>query len=225
MDSYTIDPAVRALGVVFRAAIVRGVTPRKKDPRVERTKKRAALVAAGVDLEADPILRGYHDLFAAVGATDDDAMASPEWLLRLIARRGALPTINTVVDTYNAVSVERLIVASAHDLDTLQGAVRVVRTTGKEVFYPLGSSTGEPLRTGEWAAVDDTHALCRMNCKQSDVSKVQADTTNLFIYTQGNRATDEAYVRDSLVAVCERIVEMNGGAYHVLPERADDCYA
>ncbi len=227
MDSYTIDPAVRALGVVFRAAIVRGVAAGKKDPRVERAKKRAALAAASVDLAANPILRGYRALFAAVGATDEGAMASPEWLLRLLARRGTLPTINTVVDTYNAVSVERLIVASAHDLDTLRGAVRVVRTTGREVFCPLGSTTGEPLRTGEWAAVDDTHALCRMNCKQSDVSKVRADTTNLFIfiYTQGNRATDEAYVRDSLVAVCERIVEMNGGVYRLLPERADDSYA
>lgn len=221
MDSYVIDPRVRALGVVFHAAIVRGVVARKKDPRVERAKKRAALGAAGVDLEADPILRGYRALFAAVGVTDGEAMASPEWLLRLIARRGTLPTINTVVDTYNTVSVERLIVASAHDLDALRGAVRVVRTTGREMFYPLGSTTGMLLRAGEWAAVDDTHALCRMNCKQSEISKVRADTTNLFIYAQGNCATDEAYVRDSLVAVCERIVEMNGGEYRLLPERAE----
>jgi DNA/RNA-binding domain of Phe-tRNA-synthetase-like protein len=222
MESYTIDPYVRALGVVFHAAIVRGVTARKKDPRVERAKKRAVMSAAGVDLEADPILCGYRALFTAVGATDGDAIASPEWLLRLIARRGTLPTINTVVDTYNAVSVERLIVASAHDLDALRGAVRVMRTTGREVFYPLGSASGEPLRAGEWAAVDDAHALCRMNCKQSELSKVQANTTNLFIYTQGNRATSEAYVRDSLVAVCERIVEMTGGAYRLLPQRTEN---
>lgn len=225
MDSYTIDPTVRALGVVFRAAIVRGVTVHKKDPRVEQAKKRAARGAAGVDLADDPILRGYRALFTAVGATDDDAMASPEWLLRLIARRGTLPTINTVVDTYNAVSVERLIVASAHDLDALRGAVRVVRTTGREVFYLLVSASGEPLRAGEGAAVDDAHALCRMNCKQSELSKVQANTTNLFIYTQGNRATSEAYVHDSLVAVCERIVAMNGGAYSLLPERTEDSHA
>jgi DNA/RNA-binding domain of Phe-tRNA-synthetase-like protein len=221
MDSYVIDPRVHALGVVFRAAIVRGVVARKKDPSVERAKKRAALGAAGVDLEADPILRGYHALFASVGATDGEAMASPEWLLQLIARRGTLPTINTVVDTYNTVSVERLIVASAHDLDALHGTVRVVRTTGREMFYPLGSATGMLLRAGEWAAVDDTHALCRMNCKQSDISKVRADTTNLFIYVQGNRATDETYVHDSLVAVCERIIETNGGEYGPLLERVE----
>lgn len=192
---------------------------------MERAKKRAVLGAAGVDLEVNPILRGYRDLFAAVGATDGEALASPEWLLRLITQRGTLPTINTVVDTYNAVSVERLIVASAHDVDTLHGVVRVVRTTGREVFYPLGSASGMLLHPGEWAAVDDTHMLCRMNCKQSELSKVQADTTNLFVYSQGNRATSEAYVRDSLVAVCERVIEMNGGAYSLLPERTEDPHA
>jgi len=32
-------------------------------------------------------------------------------------------------------------------------------------------------------------------------------------------------VRDSLVAVCERIVEMNGGVYRLLPERTADFHA
>lgn len=127
-----------------------------------------------------------------------------------------LPTINTIVDTYNAVSVERLIVASAHDLDALRGTVRVVRTTGSELFFPLGSSEGASLRAGEWAAIDDAHTLCRMNCKQSDRSKVRPETTNLFIYVQGNRATDATYVRESLVAVCEQVTAINGGAYTLL---------
>lgn len=77
MESYTIDPGVRALGVAFQAAVVHGVTTRKKDPRVDTARRQAARIAAGIDSATHPILRGYQDLFAAVGATDAGAVASP----------------------------------------------------------------------------------------------------------------------------------------------------
>jgi len=214
---YWVDEKATKVGVKFQVAEIYGVTVKKKNPELEKDKKAIAELVRKTDYSRNPILLGYEKLYVTAGVKN--AVASPTSLLQLVKEKGVLPTINTVVDAYNVKSLKTKLVVSAHDLDKLKGDVRIETTTGKEVFYPLGSTTGETLPVNEWAAVDDVHTLCRLNCKQSELSKVTQSTKNLLIYVQGSEATSDEYLHQSLVAICENVVKYNGGKYVVLKEK------
>ena len=215
--AYWVDTLATEVGVKFQVAEIHGVKVKRKNSKLEKEKEVIAEVVERVDYVNDPILLGYKKLFETIGAKN--ILSSPDSLLQLVKGKGGLPTINTVVDAYNVKSLTTRLVVSAHDLDKLTGDIRIVTTTGREVFYPLGSTTGERLPIKEWAAVDDNHVLCRLNCKQSELSKVTLVTKNLLIYVQGNKTTSDEYLRQSLVDICEYIVKYNGGEYVALAKK------
>lgn len=215
---FWVDAWSANVGVKFIAAEVHGLKVSKKSRVLEEAKKQTLATVSAIDIACHPVLQGYRDLFSAIHV---EAISSPEWLLRVIASHGHLPMINTVVDAYNDVSARTCTVVSAHDLKYVEGDVRIEQTKGTEVFFPLGSKEPETLPADEWAGKADNHILCRLNCKQSDLSKVTLQTTDVLVYVQGNRVTDRAYLENALVEVCESIVHFNGGHYWLLTERTD----
>lgn len=207
---FWIQPEAEAIGVKFLVAEIHGVKVTRQLAELEEEKRRVAHKMKGLDPYNQPILLAYRRLLDSVGATSE--VASPEFLLRLVIRNGRLPTINSVVDAYNTASLETLIVASAHDLEKVEGNPGISMMTGTEVFYPLGSSSPTVLPEGQWAGVADNHVLCQLNCKQSDLSKVTLETKNLLIYVQGNDYTTHDYLESALEQVCEALVRFNGGS-------------
>ncbi len=217
---FWIDDWVANAGVKFMAAEIHGVQVRKKNLDLEKSKKETVARVIHVDTRSHPVLQGYRDIFAALNI--GDAVASPEWLHQIIAQRGQLPQINTIVDAYNEVSLKSCVVVSAHDLAQVAGDVRIERTRGGEPFFPLGKKEVEALPAEEWAGKCDNHILCRLNCKQSALSMVTLQTTDLLVYVQGNRVTTAEYLKQTLIEVCEHIIVFNGGTYRLLPERRKD---
>lgn len=209
---YGIDPTAADHGIKLVACNIRGVAIKRKHEGLER--KRRDVFAATSHRPEDPVLRGYRDLFSALGI--ENAKASPEWLHQLLARTGKLPRISTAVDAYNLVSLTRNVVLSAHDLAQLDGIVRLQMVEDPELFLPIG---GEPemIPRGEWLIRDDRHVLCRLNCKQSELSKVTFETTDLLVYVQGNRATSDEYLASSIESACELITQFCGGRAERLP--------
>jgi DNA/RNA-binding domain of Phe-tRNA-synthetase-like protein len=213
---YWVDPSAAALGVKFQVALIHDVRPTRGElPELEELKDATVRAARAVDLETSSILAAYRHLFEQVGA--DSAVASPELLLRFAIDNGRLPKVNSVVDAYNAVSLQTLVVVSAHDLDRIEGNARILMTSGRELFYPLGSSEPVALPAGQWAGVVDNHVLCQMNCKQSELSKVTSRTKNLLIYVQGNPSISDEEMNAALADVCSAIVRFSGGRVEMLP--------
>ena len=211
-----VDAWSIGLGVKFMAAEIHRVRVQKKSPELETVKRMIANELVETEHPSQSILQGYRDLYSTLRITD--AVSSPEWLHKMIGVHGRLPQINTVVDAYNLISAKTSLVISAHDLKYVDGDVRIERTKGDEVFFPLGGEK-EILRADEWAGKADNHILCRLNCKQSDLSKVTLATSDLLIYVQGNPVTPAEYLRRVLVEVCQYIIHFNGGEYYLLPER------
>src|SRR5262245_36524565 len=121
---YWVDPRALALGVRVEFAVIRGLTVARQHPEIDRWRRPIQRELRTVDLAADPILAAYRPVNAAAG--NPTAVASPEYLLRLIRDHGKLPQINTVVDAYNVISAQARAVISAHDLGRLSGPVRMV---------------------------------------------------------------------------------------------------
>lgn len=206
---YLVDPMAYGIGVRVEFAVIRGLTVAPKHPELDRWRRPIQRELLSVDLMTDPILLAYRHLLAAAG--NPQAVASPEYLLRLIKDHGKLPQINTVVDAYNVVSAQTRAVVSAHDLGKLCGTLRMVLLTEPAPFEPLGSSSSETLPPGEFTICDDHHQLCRLNCKQSRLSSVHADTTDVLLYAQGNPALEGGHLKAALDAACQAICRFCGG--------------
>jgi DNA/RNA-binding domain of Phe-tRNA-synthetase-like protein len=206
---YYIDPATCEIGVRTEFAVIRDVTVQPRDLELNRWRRPIQRELREIDLDSDPILVAYRDLLSAVGASD--AVASPEYLLRLLQKNGKLPEINTVVDAYNVVSAQFRAVISAHDLGCLSGTLRMIRLTEAAPFEPLGSAPMEMLPAGEFTIRDDRHLLCRLNCKQSRLSSVTLSTRDLLLYAQGNPCLEGDALRAAMDAACEAIIRFSGG--------------
>lgn len=206
---YWFDPEAERIGVRFEVAVLRDVTVRREDPELESWKRRAQQALRQLVLQGDPILEAYRAVLAAAG--NPAAVASPAYLLDMVQRSGRLPRINTLVDTYNVCSAQTRAVASAHDLERLTGPVRLVRLRTPAPFHPLGAGIPETLPAGEFGVRDDRHMLCRLNCKQSRLSSVGLQTTNVLVYVQGNPALEGEALRAALDSICEAIRRFNGG--------------
>jgi len=69
---------------------------------------------------------------------------------------------------------------------------------------------------GEYACMDGERVICRMDIKQCDETKIDDNTSNVFIYVQGNKATSDKYIRTALKQACENIIKSCGGKYKIL---------
>lgn len=214
--NYWVEPKLYDIGVRVEFAVISGVTVAPTSPELEIWKRAIQKRLREADIDNDPVLIAYRRLLAAAG--NAEAVASPEYLLRLIQKHGRLPQINTVVDAYNIVSAETRAVVSAHDLDKLTGTLRMILLDEPLTFEPLGRGAPERLPPGEFTIRDDVHPLCRLNCKQSALSSVTPETRNLLLYAQGNPALEGDALRAALDVACEAIIRFSGGRREAVNE-------
>jgi methionyl-tRNA synthetase len=213
-NDWGIDPNAQKIGVSFRCAYVFGVNIKKKINSLNSFIKERRQKVLDIDPDSDPVLREYRAIFERLNIVD--VVSSPEYLVRLVHRSGKLPQINSVVDVYNQISSEYRVVASAHDLDKINGPVRLEIAHKKIPFEPIGAVNGEWINPGEWYVHDDKHSLCRLNCKQSRFSSTNLGTKNLFLYLQGNRMFSEEALLMVIREICIEIIRFNGGHYTIL---------
>ncbi|WP_396446441.1 B3/4 domain-containing protein [Actinomadura sp.] len=134
--------------------------------------------AAGKADAGDPHVEAWREAYRAFGAKPQRTRPSVDALLR---RANALPSINKVVDAYNAVSVEYALPIGGEDLDAYRGPARLVRAAGDEPFDVIAG--GEPAvehpDAGEVVWRDDAGVTCRRwNWRQCVRTRLTEDTEN-----------------------------------------------
>ncbi|GAA0553204.1 B3/B4 domain-containing protein [Actinomadura livida] len=160
--------------------------------------------AAGKADAADPHVEAWRDAYRAFGSKPQRTRPSVDALLR---RADALPSINKVVDAYNAVSVEYALPIGGEDLDAYQGPARLVRATGDEPFDVVAG--GEPAvehpAAGEVVWRDDAGVTCRRwNWRQCVRTRLTEHTKNgLFLLERL-----EPYPLDRLAEAGDRLAAM-----------------
>ncbi len=212
--SFTIDEDVKNLGINAFGAVIKGVKVKKKHEGLEKFKK-----SVQISQESE-IIDAYKDLYRAVGAGVDSSI---EYLNRIVQENKRLPTINTVVDSYNLIIVKRHINAGAHDLKKIIGnpRLKIITSEDKQTYIPLGQNNEEKIKSGEFACVDDKHVLCRLDVKQGEHTKIDESTKNVFVYVQGNSKTIDGSLKDALKEICEDIVKFCGGTYQFIEPKEE----
>ena len=134
----------------------------------------------------------------------------------LVQKSGQLPQINTTVDCYNIVSLRHGLVVGCHDIEKLKGNLRFVIVSGKETYIPLGSSQNKGVAKGEFAVVDDSQVVCRLDEKQCNDTRVTEHTRHLVFYVQGNRNTPLELLQKAANEIGELITKYCGGQFRFL---------
>ncbi|PIN85063.1 MAG: methionine--tRNA ligase [Candidatus Diapherotrites archaeon CG11_big_fil_rev_8_21_14_0_20_37_9] len=206
-----VSPELKKLDLKLVVAVIEGVKIKKKHEGLDR-QARETIKATDLDaVEESDVIKGYLELYDALDVEHDTHAVKN--LVELAKKSGKLPTINTVVDSYNLVSIEKGLIVGAHDLDKVKGNVAVRKATGKELYIPLGKTGAMKIDSKEYVFVDDCVVLCRMDVKQGEHTKVTNETKNVFLYVQGNKYTSNEYLESALKKICENITMYCGGSW------------
>jgi len=205
----SVTPEAKEYGINFKAALIRGVRVSNKSAKLESMKKLAIPAVERLDLADNEILNGFKELYKKSGAEGN--VPSAEKLVGLVKENGMFPNINTIVDTYNLVAVEKFLSIGAHDATKIKGDVKIKVSDGTERYVPLGKAEPAKLKPGEYVFVDGEKVICRMDVKQCNESKITKDTRDVFLYVQGNKLTSDKYLEEALEKICKLIVEIAGG--------------
>jgi DNA/RNA-binding domain of Phe-tRNA-synthetase-like protein len=156
------------------------------------TEQQAALARIGdTPLSELPSVNAWRRAFRAFGADPTQYRSAAEALLRRLTKQGSIPSINTLVDIGNLVSIRHALPVAILDLASIREGLTVRFATGEERFTDLGSGTTETPEPGEVIFIDAAgHVAARRWCwRQSAESASQATTTDMLITVEGHHDT------------------------------------
>jgi DNA/RNA-binding domain of Phe-tRNA-synthetase-like protein len=192
-------PTIRA-GVLRATGLANGPSPSELLDEY-RAEQHAASERLNANAIADlPSIAAWRRAFTRFGAKPTQHRNAAEALLRRLAKRGDIPSINTLVDIGNVVSIRYAIPVAVFDLAGIAGSTTVRFATGTERFTDLGSSGSIHPDPGEVIFVDsDNIVSARRWCwRQSAQSATSSATTDALIVIEGHHDAARQDVESAL---------------------------
>jgi DNA/RNA-binding domain of Phe-tRNA-synthetase-like protein len=158
--------------------------------KVEVTKQ----VREKYDLESlkdQPIFRAYRDFFWKIGIDPTKNRPAAEALIRRILGGRTVPNINSLVDTYNLVSIKSRIALATFDADKLEGDLLIRFSEEGEQFLGIGMEKPLLLKGGEIVITDNEKLIAVYPYRDADNTKVTEITENVTIIVCGAPGINE----------------------------------
>jgi DNA/RNA-binding domain of Phe-tRNA-synthetase-like protein len=121
-------------------------------------------VRSQVSLESiaeHPRIKPWRDAYKAFGAKPSEFRSSIEAMARRVLRGDELPSINTLVDIGNIVSLQHLLPVGGHSMDDLRQDIELRPARGDENFIAFGSTELEHPLPGEIIFAEGNTVLTR----------------------------------------------------------------
>ncbi len=196
-------------------AIIRGVEVKKSNEALEKAKEE--LLNTFEDLTTEQLgqyseIQSYRKLYKEMGVDWHSRRPSPEALLRRVALKKGLYTVNTCVDAYNLVVMKHRVSVGAFDLAEIQFPT-VLRFTklGEEILL-LGDEKPTLYKDTEVAYFDKKGGYnMDFNYRDAKRTAVQLETKDLFINVDGVYDISPKKVEEVLKESCDMIIKYCGG--------------
>jgi DNA/RNA-binding domain of Phe-tRNA-synthetase-like protein len=190
------------VGVIHAAGLANGPSPASlvRAFDVEQAAVRTRIGEA--PLSELPSLAAWRRTFRAFGVDPTAYRSAAEALLRRLTKRGSIPTISTLVDIGNLVSIRHALPVAVLDQRRVTGGTSVRFASGGESFTDLGSGAEGAPEPGEVIFIDAAGQVsARRWCwRQSVESASGPETREVVVTVEGHheRAADDvaAAVRD-----------------------------
>ncbi|MBA3850751.1 MAG: hypothetical protein H0X59_00055 [Chloroflexi bacterium] len=194
-------------GVIRATGVTNGPTP---DALAEEFAATQAAVRARIGttpLSEIPALAAWRRVFRGFGVDPTQYRSAAEGLLRRLTKQGEVPSIGTLVDLANLVSIRYALPVAVFDTGMIGGGTVVRFARGDERWTDLGSSTTERPAPGEVIFADEANVVvARRWCwRQSVASAVRGDTTEILVTVEGHHEGAGSDVDEALDEL-ERLV-------------------
>ncbi|WP_447825341.1 B3/B4 domain-containing protein [Aeromonas salmonicida] len=157
----------------------------------------------------------WADLFRKFGAKPQRTPCSAEALRKRVARDGSLPSIDPVVDLYNAISIEYAIPVGGENLTTYEGMPRLVVADGSELFDTMkgGEVAHESPEPGEVVWRDDKGVTCRRwNWRQGVRTRLSVESSMMWFILESLPEMPQEALQAAGNKLIEGIQQMMPGA-------------
>jgi DNA/RNA-binding domain of Phe-tRNA-synthetase-like protein len=175
-------------GVIHATGVTSGPTPPTLAEAFVAEQSAVRRRIGETPLSEIPALAAWRRVFRGFGVDPTQYRSAAEALLRRLTKQGELPSIGTLVDLANLVSIRRAVPVAVFDLAAVRGGILVRIARGDERWADLGSSTTERPGPGEVIFVDelDTVVARRWCWRQSAESAARDGTTDILVTVEGH---------------------------------------
>ena len=201
-------------GVIVARGVRNGATP----PGLRalyHAEQQATLARIGsTPLSEIPSLAAWRGVFRSFGVDPTQIRSACEALLRRLTKKGDIPSINTLVDLGNLVSIRYALPVAVVDLRSVQGAITVRFADGTERFTNLGQPEVAHPDPGEVIFADETGlAFARRWCwRQSEQSATREDTTEVVVTVEAHHANGRHDVEAAVADLTALLAQYAGGS-------------
>ena len=160
-------------------------------------------------------LSAWRRTFSSFGVNPTKYRSAAESLLRRLTKKGDIPSINTLVDIGNLISITYGIPVAIVDIATLKNGLTVHFSDGTENYTELNSDEITHPETGEVVFTDDDKTVyARRWCwRQSAQSAARETTQNVIITIEARHDDGRASVEQAIAEIVPLLTEYAGGTY------------
>ncbi|MBI5414350.1 methionine--tRNA ligase [Candidatus Peregrinibacteria bacterium] len=187
---FTISRAAEKLGIQAEYIILENIHVKKSSRTLQKAMKQTVEEwresGGRNNKQWKMIIDEQNAIKEKCGVSPEKFPSGPVFLASLVEKNGKLPSINTIVDIYNIISLKKGLSAGAHDLEFFpKKSAKIDITTGEEEFIPLNTDTAQKIQKGEYAFFcDDKKIACRLDSLQCDSTKTTEKTRDVLVYFQ-----------------------------------------
>lgn len=147
----------------------------------------------------DPLLAEWRCAYAAFGSKPNKYYCSPEAMLRRVLKGQQLPSINPIVNLYNAVSLKHLVPIGGEDLSAVVGIPTLKLARGDELFTTSGTNGRvEHPNVGEVVWADELGVNCRRwNWRQCERTMITTSTHHAYFVLDRLAGTPTTVISDA----------------------------
>ena len=139
------------------------------------------------DIKNHVTFKAYRRIHDQIGAYPYSSPPAVENLYVRGILQGKFPTINSVVDACNLVSVMSQLPLGVFDRDKITGAVTLRLAKKGESFTPIGKTKPMAIPEGVPILEDQERIISIPGVRDSNPTKITKHTTNLLLVSWGNK--------------------------------------
>lgn len=186
-------------------------TEQKLAPLLRHTEAHVRDSLPGVVTE-QPCIAAWREAYRKFGAKPSEHRSSIEALVRRVLKPDSLPSINSLVDIGNVVSLRHLLPVGVHPLTGATRSLDLRRARPSDSFVPLASEAAEIPHAGEVVLASGSDVLTRRwTWRQAANTQTLSDTTRVFYNVDGLEPSTPDVVRQAMHDIVRLVNEHCGG--------------
>ena len=208
---YTIDSEIFSLFPGYCRGVVLAFDIKNNDspPEIKAMLKDAEAYlreTINIDELADhPKINSWREAYRAFGAKPAKYRSSIEAMVRRVMNGNELPSINTVVDIGNVISLKNIVTVGGHAIDVVSNDISLRKATGEEEFIAFGTDKIENPEPGEIIFAESNTVLTRRwSWRQANHTSTRKSTTAVEMNVDGLPPV----TKDEVDKICQEAMEL-----------------